>query len=98
MDQSKEHAAMDIHTAGVYLRIVQIPNLIMNVTHEDIGDDVRRETVDDLVEKIRAVREAVRSVPTCDKEYVSKIVRACDSKREEAKQQRRGSLGKKELK
>jgi len=49
----------------VSLRIVDVADFVMNMTHEDVGNDVGRETVNNLVEQIRSVKKSASSVPTC---------------------------------
>lgn len=35
----------------------------MNVAHEDVGNNVWREAVDDLVEEVRSIGKGISSVP-----------------------------------
>jgi hypothetical protein len=48
-----------------YLRVVYVPNFVVDVPHEDICNDMRRKAIDDLIEEIRGVGESIAAIPAC---------------------------------
>ena len=52
--------------AGGIIGIVQEEEIFVGVAKEDIGDDMRRVSLNDLVEEISRIWNRVRSIPTAE--------------------------------
>ena len=46
-----------------YARVVEIPDLIVNMPHKYVGNNMRRETIDNLIEQVRPIRKRIGSIP-----------------------------------
>ena len=53
------------YDATFYARVVDISDLIVNMPHKHVGNNMGRETIDNLVEQVRSVWKRVGSIPAC---------------------------------
>jgi hypothetical protein len=49
----------------MYWRIIRVANFIVDLNHKHTRNDMGRETVNGLIEEVRAVRESAAAAPTC---------------------------------
>lgn len=55
------------------LRIIDVSDFVVNVTHENVRDDMGRKAVHDLIKQIRRVRKSVCTIPSYSKQIWVKL-------------------------